>query len=93
MTRYRIAAWLRPVLLLHIPLALYLGYFQQQFFWAGLWLLAVGVIGFALRCRNCGNSIYFEKKSPYKTVLARPHRVCTVCGTPFDGLDDPTART
>lgn len=83
MNVFRTAKQIRPFMLLFIPVAFVLGYVMQNFLATGAWLWLHGALGWLLRCRNCGMSIYFDKNSPYKTLLARPHRQCTNCGTRF----------
>jgi hypothetical protein len=84
MSKYENAKILRPFLILFLPGAIVLGYIMQEFLAASLWVLIHAFIGWYLRCKKCGMSIFFDKQWPIKTLLAIPKSKCTVCDKIFD---------
>jgi hypothetical protein len=84
MNTYRVAQLMRPLALLAPPAAIVAGYGMQSFVVCGVILLAYGALGWSLRCKVCTSSIYFDKQRPWRTLLAKPHRQCTTCGSLFE---------
>lgn len=84
MSTYRVAQLMRPLALLAPPAAIVVGYGMQNFIVCVAILLAYGALGWALRCKVCNRSIYFDKQHPWKTLLAKPHKQCTNCGNQFE---------
>ena len=75
---------LRPLALLMVPGVVVLGFGYQSFLGVLVWMLIQQPVIWLLRCKNCGTNIYFDKQHPWKTLLAKPHRDCTDCGTSFE---------
>jgi endogenous inhibitor of DNA gyrase (YacG/DUF329 family) len=39
-----------------------------------------GMLALVAACPRCRQSIYWNEQSPWRTILAEPHAVCTRCG-------------
>jgi len=80
MSNYTKALALRPIVMMLVPVAIVLGLVVNSFIALAAWLLLNGAWAWYTRCQRCGTSIYFDKAHPYRTLLAKPHKVCTNCG-------------
>jgi hypothetical protein len=80
MSNYRNAMIARPIAVMLVPGAILFGNFLNSFLAVSAWLLLNGALGWYIRCRQCGSSIYFNRDRPYRTLLAIPHKACTICG-------------
>lgn len=82
-TKLKLAALARPVAVALVPVAILLMVVGATFWLIAAWLVSNGMLVVATACPNCRQSIYWNERRPWRTILAEPHAVCTRCGFDF----------